>query len=472
MATDYFTMMRDAVGSYGDGLDLARARRKADAEEARKETLFNQGQEQYRRKLGIQQEEDSAAADVTSLASVGAVNYGGETGARGVQTAEGDSLREVRRTGLPASEARTGAAAVTARKADALDNNLALTRLAAARRDSTALQQLTKDRPEAEYGRGMTEKTAAYSGDEAQIAEAIKHINTNHKILTFGDPDKHGMRPMSATMPDGRALFLQLSKAEQARLWAAAQNMGTHPQQALRDIAAINKNLATALAADANVDLEVNKGRTEQFKAASMDDFHRASIANDAARIGVARAAANNRPQNVREFVDAKGNSVLVDLSQMPRDKDGVVQIPQGLRPPRARPEFTPKDVSDYIESRTMTDPAFKKIPRAQQEAVAIRTLSSLHGGQGAATGGGLENVYANPPGGNKPAITATPAAAPQPAAVIYTHADQQLINSAKAAGYTASEGRDGNLWFSKVTNGQGENLTAEQVASKLGLIY
>lgn len=47
-----------------------------------------------------------------------------------------------------------------------------------------------------------------------------------------------------------------------------------------------------------------------------------------------------------------------------------------------------------------------------------------------------------------------------------------QLMSAASKAGYTSKVGSDGNVYYSRMVNGQGENLTSKQIADRLGLIY
>jgi hypothetical protein len=243
MATDYFTMMRDAVGSYGEGLDLARARRKSDAEEARKETLFNQEQEQYQRKRGIQQGTDAAFGSYKALqngvydgskADFGAVNPAADAG----------PVPDVAPIGA------VGGGAIPKRAASRRDMLDARKNIAVAAQDYGSLGKLEEESRGVEWDDTFAKHYKSYSGSPEQIADAAKHINTNSKAITLHEPDKQGFRQMSVVSPDGTATLLKLGKHDQAQLWAASQMMDLDPQKALAIMHGIDKNLAAAVAAE------------------------------------------------------------------------------------------------------------------------------------------------------------------------------------------------------------------------------
>lgn len=88
--------------------------------------------------------------------------------------------------------------------------------------------------------------------------------------------------------------------------------------------------------------------------------------------------AARPQAQNLREFTDAKGNAVMVDVTNLPRGEGGVIQMPPGLRPRQQRPEVTTKDVLSYAEGLLgETDPTTQKpFTRERALAEARRQLS------------------------------------------------------------------------------------------------
>ena len=83
--------------------------------------------------------------------------------------------------------------------------------------------------------------------------ELAKYINSNHKQLTVGEPDKKGFRQLSVVRPDGSAMFMNLSKADQQKLYAADKLMQQNPTRAMQMIKEVNGELAASLATDNNM---------------------------------------------------------------------------------------------------------------------------------------------------------------------------------------------------------------------------
>lgn len=383
MATDYFSMMRDVVGSYGEGLDLARARRKSDAEEARKETLFNQEQEQYKRKLGIQQGTDAAFGSYKALqngvydgskADFGAVNPAADAGpVQGV-----------------APIGAVGGGAIPKRAASRRDMLDARKNIAVAAQDYGSLGKLEEESRGVEWDDTFAKHIKGYSGSPEQIADAAKHINTNSKAITLHEPDKQGFRQMSVVAPDGTATLLKLGKHDQAQLWAASQMMDLDPQRALAIMHGIDKNLAAAVAAENGIVDKV--GQHQNTMAYNKGQL---AIANE--RTGIARAAAGSKPRELDQQTVEKLNNLSAQISEERDDKAraileaqyrrdyaqaatklGKVLQPQGERAPKL--EYTQKDISDVV-SQLQADPANKKVPYEQLRQKAVGILGGTQSG-------------------------------------------------------------------------------------------
>lgn len=196
------------------------------------------------------------------------------------------------------------------------------------------------------WEKGFGEHLAAYTGSPEQIAETVKYLNKHSNSLTLGTPDeKTGLAKVSVVTPDGNSVFLQLSRADQARLYAAGKMLGTHPVQALKEMSAVNKDVAEAVARDNQL--------TELWTRINNDvaaKGHRMGV--DERELAIKAAEANSRNAYYRatgrdrmEFVNDKGETVVLDLSRVPVGQDGRYQIPPGLRPKTAKPEITQKDV-------------------------------------------------------------------------------------------------------------------------------
>lgn len=137
-----------------------------------------------------------------------------------------------------------------------------------------------------------------------------------------------------------------------------------------------------------------------------------------------------------------------------------------------------------------VADPAFENSPNAEalkrQMATANEKIGNLvsqyvkEDPKAKAAGGdkfGVRAAGAPPaaPAAATPAAVAAAngAAAPvKPAYVTSTYSDHQMEDVGRKAGYTPALGRDGNLYFSRVVNGQGENLAAGDLAKRLNVTY
>lgn len=93
-------------------------------------------------------------------------------------------------------------------------------------------------------------KMKEYTESDEQIGAAAALLNESSPRITMGDPDKNGLVRMSVVRPDRRAEFIKLSKADQAKLYAAGHVMELDPTRALAMIGDVNKTLADAVAAD------------------------------------------------------------------------------------------------------------------------------------------------------------------------------------------------------------------------------
>lgn len=201
------------------------------------------------------------------------------------------------------------------------------------------------------------------SDDKDMVDQAIRQLNTTDGVVTVGDPDKKGYRDLSYVDADGKGKFTRLSRTEQAQLYAAGQMMGSNPDEALDKIRGINKELGDALARRntsvigvTGANNTVNNLRNDDTRAdqtlASQEQHRKdqsalgwARLRQDGAHQAAVRSAAGDRRSgNLMEFVDAKGNTVLIDTGAAPRGADGVVGLPTGLTPKTVRPQLTPAD--------------------------------------------------------------------------------------------------------------------------------
>lgn len=195
------------------------------------------------------------------------------------------------------------------------------------------------------WKKGFGEAMAQYTGSQEQIAETAQYVNKNSRSITMGAPDpKTGLMNLSVVTPSGDSVFLQLNRADQARLYAAATMMRAHPMEALKEMSAVNKDLAEAFA---------RENQLTKFLVDNTNDVvakgHKMKV--DEEELGIKRTEANNRGayyraagRNRMEFVNDKGETVVLDMSLVPVDQNGQYQIPPGLRPKNAKP------TADFVE--------------------------------------------------------------------------------------------------------------------------
>lgn len=194
------------------------------------------------------------------------------------------------------------------------------------------------------------EQQRAQHQEDELIADAMnadpdpalaKYINSNHKSLTIGEPDKQGFRPMSIVKADGTALFHNLSAGEQKKLAAANALMQTNPTRAMQMMAEVNKDLALVVAQENQ--LQMGAGKENNDSA-----FQRGSLANDAARTaemgrhnraseGIAGAAAQrDRMGQPIPMVGPDGQPRWVIPTMGPKGMQlQPVEAPPGYRMPR-----------------------------------------------------------------------------------------------------------------------------------------
>ena len=377
MATNYFEMMRDVVGSYGDGLDLARSRARFDAEEARKATQFSQEQEQYQRKLGMQRDTDAAFGTYQALQ--GGV-YDGSKADFGASAPDADlgPAPQLAPVSAPGGLAVPKRAVTRGELFDARKN------IAVASRDYAGLGKLEDEGRAIAWDETFAKHYKAYTASPEQIDAAASHINTNSKTITLHEPDKQGFRQMSIVAPDGKATLLKLGKHDQAQLWAASQMIDQDPTRALGIMAGIDKNLAAAVAAENGIVDKV--GQHQNTMAYQKGQLAEAEQRTAIARAGLGAKTRELSPDTVRELNDL---SVRISEEKDPRQR-AVLEAQYNRRyglaateigrvvPPRneqaRRPEFTPKDIADVVAELRM-DPANKKMPYEQLRDKAVGIL-------------------------------------------------------------------------------------------------
>lgn len=151
-------------------------------------------------------------------------------------------------------------------------------------------------------------------------------------------------------------------------------------KEATEVLSGVSKELAALIQGQNQVtEAIVRSGNDAQSKADA--------AANDRARTGIAAqglAVQRGAARKLERFIDAKGNSVLVDVSALPTGKDGTLALPPGLRPATARPEVTTDNIISYartlVENGT-PDPDSPNKPLTMDKAMTVARAQL--GGQG-----------------------------------------------------------------------------------------
>ena len=336
MATDYFTMMRDVVGGYGEGLDLKRARDKSDAEQARRD------EEWAFRKAEMQDTQNVRNATNEAAGRLGALHKGVYDGSQSdfsatTPAADAGPVRPEQMapvTGLrPQSGDTTLAPPAAPPRRDATRGELldARTGLALASRDFRTLDGLESERRNIKWDDDFSKHLKAFNSGAAPIDDVVGYINGTSKTITAAK-DGNGFMRLSVVTPDNKAQFLKLNKADQAQMFAASQMMDQDPTRALAIIKGINKDLAAAVAAENGVTTKVAESDTDAAYKGGM-------LGESKARTGLAQQRASmDRMGSAQYFTGEDGNTYAA-IPQM--GKGGLtfqtVQVnPEGVKMAKA----------------------------------------------------------------------------------------------------------------------------------------
>lgn len=492
MATDYFSMMRDVVGSYGEGLDLARARRKSDAEEARRSQEFDWRKRDQERLSQAQQREDAAGATLDMVrsgvspeqtegirqtyglnpAQLSAASAGGFTGLQS-KLASYDQPDSYDLQNAPAAP-RISAAQLQQRPPSQLDTERALEGLAIAKRDTAGIRS-SQDNQRILRMRDVHDQVAKIS--DADLPKFAAGVNTNGDLpllytgksgkdgFTFmtTDPDGTPGKPFTATPTQVRQMVLS-QKLGEAGFGPESMEIAGKAHSALNDlISKINKQ--TVDVAKGNNDATYHKGAlriSEDRNAMARSGLGAKTRELDPATV----EKLNTLSTQISEESDPKKRAVLE--AQYRRDyaqaatKLGKVLQPQGERAPK--PEFTPKDVGDEIQ-RLQGFREFSKTPYDVLRQKAIENLSGVQ------SRGLDDSVYGSAPKQAPAAAIQKPTAAARPVAQapVYLPGDSDVAAQAVYEGRPVVAGQYGLPTPSKyrVTNDEVEAALAAQYGLK-----
>lgn len=235
-----------------------------------------------------------------------------DTSATGGLGANMPSVQDVAGSAPPVSNAGQSVASTGLRTFSDLDRLRGMQRVALASRDMPTVERLGGQIKKAEEDEIISSALKNYTGGEDQIGATAQHLNSTSKSIAMSDPDKNGVVRMSVVTPDRRAQFLDLSRQDQARLYAAAQLMERNPSKAYEMMSGVNKTLADAIVAENGLTAKVvNSNNDAAFKGrdddradmqlAEISRHNRASESIAATRVHAASSTGNvSREERMR----------------------------------------------------------------------------------------------------------------------------------------------------------------------------
>ena len=221
------------------------------------------------------------------------------------------------RTSLPADPTAAPTPTVAMRQATPLDRIRGLEGIALAKKDVASMERLGGQRQLAEEDAFIADAMKSYKGTEDQIGGTASYINANSKRVTMGAPGKNGFVPLSVVGTDGRAEFLNLSKQDQAKLYAAGQLLERNPTRALEIMASVNKELASAIAQENGlVGKLATNANDVAYKGGQLAVAQQNADTNEAYRRQLGTAA-GARASGARGTAGSSGKPVKMDVQTL-----------------------------------------------------------------------------------------------------------------------------------------------------------
>lgn len=220
--------------------------------------------------------------------------------------------------------------------------------------------------------------------------EAIKiyagqvNLNTSNLPFLLAGQTKDGYRFIhidpKTGVPTGKEFTLS---DDQLRKTAAAYVLGSagYGVEADKLLSEVNKEIAELVKDQNKLLIDATKVNNDAVESQNAASYRRAALGLQAQQ---------NVRRELREFIDDKGNVVVVDISQLPVGENGVVSLPSGLRPKTARPDGEPgltfnklDDGGVFLDKRTgapvgKLDPQLGIVPYGQDPRSDQRLLRTL----------------------------------------------------------------------------------------------
>ena len=425
------------MGSFADGMKMGQNayqmsldNERQAAKDAREKVIQGREDATYERAQGQIKDEDAAVQQYGLLTTQGKRNDAG------IQANDVDFEKAVQATGqgLPMPAAAPQQPEWT--PATDLDRNQGLQGISRARRDWNGVAALQKEEKGLKWDQTFGERLKGYTGADDQIGQAAQYLNTTSKRVSMGDPDKNGVIRMAVVKPDGRADFLKLTKQDQAQIYAAAGMMDMDPVKALTIMAGVNKELASAVAADNGIEFKLAEAADKSSGREETKRHNRAVEGNDAART---RAIVGRTPSEPDPKLVAESNRLYAAYETATPEERKVIerqwnmvqgQIATGMgktmqlggaRGGAEKPQISNADLAGFYEKfgsavSSFNDAKGNPMTVSQLTPAQVRAEAErFYGGQGAS--GGAPVVAAPPRArGIAPAVTQSGSHTPPPA--------------------------------------------------------
>lgn len=225
----------------------------------------------------------------------------------------------------------------------------------------------------------------------AQAKGARAFINDQSRKLTTRVDPKTGITTFAIAKGDTYD-EVKINPADLGKIAVGYRRLERGDVSGLELISGVNKELANAVKEEMSLQLNVGGKNNEAIQRVAQMNNDTTRTQNDTARVGLQRDQLN-RPQaaNLREFQNAKGEPVLVDISKLPRDKDGSIPLPAGLKPRTAKPEYTPKAYAETVklyteagypleDARMMADKEYGRGPSSSSTDSNLKALNDKKG--------------------------------------------------------------------------------------------
>ena len=236
-------------------------------------------------------------------------------------------------------------AAVAALPPDQQNNSQVLVDLA------TKFKLTTKQQDEliaARAGRSTNEITLARNDITKLIKnKSLDELSELHKTNDMLDPGRH----FEVLRDKKGAVTLQMVDSATGKPIGAPAFTGSEAEATkyLYTAASAPETLAEYAASVAKAKLDATKTQSEIDKNKALGA---AAVTNAAAAKANATSTENyRRAQGLQKFVNANGDTVILDVAKLPVRDDGTVQIPQGLRPATEKVEPSEAVVQKLAEN-------------------------------------------------------------------------------------------------------------------------